>query len=244
MTHRELLDDITDEITFSGSLPYNLPEKELNKILSNAKLYFYDNWKYSLEPKYLVIPLQVFAAKQFLNSRTITMPDCVAFIHMCKEMTGGGSIWGTMDRDFSDDKILGSEIMLTPFTGDALVYRTIMMSFMDLTKQFTLNGNVQYNFNKNTKRLSILGHTPRYNIVIKAMVKIQDDDMYNDEMFQRYVRAKSKLRLSDMLSSFEFNLPGGIKINYTTMSAAATKEFDKVLVDMQSENSPDILLFY
>jgi len=244
MTERDLITDINDEITFSGALPYNIPEKDIKKIIKNAKLYFYDHWRDALEPRYLLIPPQIFTTPQFKDNRSITLPDCVWFVHRCQELGQGGSIFGTMDRDFGDSKFLGTELTLSPAYGDALVYRTVMMSFLDLTKAFTLNGIVGFDFNKNSKRLIITGRTVDKGLAVKVMVQINDEALYNDEMFQRYTRAKAKMRLAQMLSSFEFNLPGGVKINYSNLSAQADKELEKVLEDMKGENTPDFMLFY
>jgi hypothetical protein len=40
MTEQQLIQDITDEITFSGALPYSLPEKEIKRIIEIDSRYF------------------------------------------------------------------------------------------------------------------------------------------------------------------------------------------------------------
>lgn len=244
MNRSELIQDISDEVTFSGSLPYNVPVKDIEKIIDNARTYFYDQWQDALEPRYLLIPPEIFTNSQFLDTRTFTLPKCVWYVHRCQEIGNSGNFFGTLDRDFSDAKFIGADLTLSPAAGDGLVYRTVMMSFLDLTKSFTLNGMVQFDFNKNSKRLSILGRTPRVGLVLKVMVETSEEALYSDQMFQRYTRAKTKMRLAHMLSSFEFNLPGGVKINYTNMLSSAEKEMDKVLEDMKGQNVPDFMLFY
>ena len=244
MTELDLINDINDEVTFSGSLPYNVPVKDIKKIIENSKYYFYDNWKDALEPRYLIVPPQIFTTDQFLANRSLTLPDCAMFVHSCTELGNGGSFFGTMDRDFSDSKYIGTELTLSPTYGEGLVYRTVMMSFFDLAKSFSLNGLVRFDYNKNTHKLTILGRTPLQGLALKVMVKISDEALYSDQMFQRYTRAKAKIRLAQMLSSFEFNLPGGVKINYNNMMTGAEKELDKVLEDMKGENTPDFMLMY
>ena len=72
----------------------------------------------------------------FKQNRQILMPECVQFVIECKEAKGG-SIFASIDRDFSEGKFMGSEIFLTPFMGESIMYRTIMFSFLDLTKSMT-----------------------------------------------------------------------------------------------------------
>ena len=109
MTLNELIADINDEITFSGSLPYSLPEKELKRIIDIDSRYFWDNWRHAVESKYLLLPLELFKTDQFKTSRQIQLPDCVQFVVDFKEAKGG-SIFATIDRDFAEQKLIGSEI--------------------------------------------------------------------------------------------------------------------------------------
>ena len=44
MSEKELIEDINNEITFSGALPYSLPEKEIKRIIENDCRYFWDNY--------------------------------------------------------------------------------------------------------------------------------------------------------------------------------------------------------
>jgi hypothetical protein len=62
VTRQELISDIIDEVTFSGSLPYQLPTKEVERVIKNAEAFFYDNWQYALDKAYLQIPVEVFGA--------------------------------------------------------------------------------------------------------------------------------------------------------------------------------------
>jgi hypothetical protein len=152
-------------------------------------------------------------------------------------------MFGTMDADFADNKFIGSEVFLTPFIGESIMYRTIIFSFLDLVKGFTID-TFAYDYNKNTRKLTILGRSPRENgIVLTIAKKIPADDLYNDEVFQRYVRAKAKLRLGDLLTTFDYNLPGGIKPNYTNLVTKAENELTQVLEMMKGENTPDFLYF-
>jgi hypothetical protein len=238
MTKTELIADIQEELTFSRALPYVIPEKEIERIIRIAEGYFYDNWRHAVEPRYLVIPQDVFMNARFKKERAIRLPDCIQFVHQMREPRGS-SIFGTIDRDFSENKFVGSEIFLTPFIGEAIMYRTILFSFLDLTKGFILD-TFAYNYNRNTHDLILLGRNPIANgAVLEVAKKIDLEDLYNDEVFQRYVRAKAKLRLGELLTSFDYNLPGGVKVNYTNLVTRAEAEMTQVMDMMKGENTSD-----
>ena len=65
MVEQELIKDINDELTFSGALPFSLSDKEIGRILKIAREFFYDNWRHAVEPKYLVLPLDLFKSDLF-----------------------------------------------------------------------------------------------------------------------------------------------------------------------------------
>lgn len=242
MTERELIEDINDEITFSGALPYSLPEKEVKRIITNDTRYFYDNWRHAVESKYLLLPLELFQNQTFKKFRQILLPDCVQFVVDFKEAKGG-SIFATIDRDFAEQKFIGSEIYLTPFIGESIMYRTVIFSFLDLTKSMLLD-TIAYDYNKNTKLLGVVGRTPATAAVIKIWKKIDPDKLYDDEMFQRYVRAHAKVRLAHMLQTFNYTLPGDVTVNYQNIVTVAEKEMEDVRTMMKGENTPDWMYLY
>jgi hypothetical protein len=237
MSELELIQDINDEVTFSGALPYSLPEKELKRILEIDSRFFYDNWRHAVEPRYLLLPVELFQTPQFKKFRQIQLPECVQFVTDLKEAKGA-SIFATMDRDFAESKFIGSEVYLTPFIGESIMYRTVVFSFLDLTRGLILD-TIAYDYNRNTNSLGVVGRTPRVNAVAKILKKIDRDKLYEDEMFQRYVRAHAKVRLAHMLQTFNYQLPGDITLNYQSIVATAEKEMEAVNTMMKGENTTD-----
>jgi hypothetical protein len=242
MTEQELIKDINEEITFSGMLPYSLPDKEIKRQLEIATKYFWDNWRHAVEPRYLSIPNRIFKTKQFRQIRQIKLPDCVQFVTQVKTPTGG-SIFGTMDRDFSESKFIGSEVFLTPFIGESIMYRTVIFSFLDLTRGLVLD-TIAYDYNKNTKLLTIIGRTPQTDAIIKFYKTLEKDKLYEDEVFQRWIRAKCKVRLAHMLQTFKYTLPGNVSISYESITATAEAEMKEVQEMMKTENTTDWIYLY
>jgi len=184
-----------------------------------------------------MLPLDLFNNATFKKLRQIQLPDCVQFVVDFKEAKGG-SIFATIDRDFAEQKFIGSEIFLTPFIGESIMYRTVMFSFLDLTKAMMLD-TIAYDYNKNTKLLGVIGRTPKTNAVLRVFKKLEQDKLFEDEMFQRYVRAHAKVRLAHMLQTFNYTLPGGVTVNYQNIVTTAEKEMEAVNTMMKGENTAD-----
>lgn len=236
MTESQLVAEIQSELTQSCALPYALPEPEVRRIIKRAREFMYDNYQYAVEDKIISVPHVMFGDKDFKKNRIIQFPDCVVSIYDFREISGIG-ILGQVDRDFSDSKLLGAEIFLSPFQGDNLVYRTAMYSYFDLAKAYLLE-TVAYKFNKNTKRLTVLGRNPNKDCAVHACIKIPEETLYDDELFVRYCLAKAKINLGRTLQIFNYNLPGGVTINFDSIKADGMDEMEKILAQIDSENSP------
>jgi hypothetical protein len=144
--------------------------------------------------------------------------------------------------------------------GDNMVYRTVMYSYFDLAKAYLLN-TFAYKYNKNTKALTILGRDPNrsgksgqgsqlaqgfgvggIDVSVRCHVAIPDEYLFDDELFVRYCIAKSKIALSQMLSVFTYNLPGGVTINAGEIGTQGATELQEVMEMINGESTASYFL--
>lgn len=242
MTRGELIEMVTAEITGSGSLPYSIPERESERIIDQAINWFSLNYGPAVETQYYVIEKKWFSGQEFKKTRSILLPSCTVSVFEVKEITGGSRM-GTIDRDFADNRLIASELFLSPFQSDDLVLRTAQYSYWDLTKSFILE-RISFDFNANTNRLKILGRDPRKNVFIQTYSKIEENRLYDDYFFQRWVAAQSKISLGRILGAFQFNLPGGIAVNGDSFTEEGKEEISELKQKIDDENSPDWFFIY
>jgi hypothetical protein len=237
MTRGELIEIVNNEITGSCSLPYSVPEREMNRIIDQALNWFYVNYGPAVETQYYVITKDWFQTPEFKATRSILMPDCVVSVFEIREIQGAGRL-GTIDADFYDNRLLAAELFLSPFASDDLVLRAAQYSYWDLTQAFILE-RVSYDFNRNTKRLKIIGRNPKRNCSVQTYAKIEENKLYDDWFFQRWVTAQAKISLGRILGFFTYNLPGGVQVNADTIKEEGKEELEEIKQKIDDENSPD-----
>jgi hypothetical protein len=240
MTEQQLLQDVSGELTLDCSLPIQLPFDRIKTIVKNARDFFYDNYQYAVEERYMALNLELFSHPEFAKTRTLKLPDCIQSVYDLREM-GGIGIFGVNSGDFADSKMIGATLSFSPFALDNLMYSTVMYSFYDLSKAYTLE-SIAFSFNKNSKKLMLKGRNPRKNTFIKCYVKLSEEDLYEDELFRRYCKAMAKINLARLLGTFQYNLPGGVQLNYNDIKADGKEELADIKAQMDSENSPDWLM--
>ena len=237
MTKAELVDMVQRELDVSFALPSQLQPTEIERIIDQTSIWFYENYREAVEMQYYIMKVSEFKKPEWFRSRTVTMPDCVVSVFEVKEITGAGLL-GNIDKDFADNKLIASEIYLSPFTGDSLVFRTAQYQFFDLTRAFFLEW-IRYDYNRRTKKCKILGRDPARDVFFNTYVKIPEDKLYEDYYFMRYVTAKSKVALGRMLSFFDYNLMGGIKINAADIKTEGESEIEKIETEIKDQDSAD-----
>jgi hypothetical protein len=241
MTKQELIDLINEEMTLSCALPYALNSTEVARLIDTNARWCYANYREAIEERYLAIPTEVFTDVKFKSQgRFIVLPECVRAVYEFGEIKGGGgSLAGTPDRDFADTKLIGSDVLMNPFVGDNLVYRTAMLSYYDLAIQFFTIKTIEYRYNYNTKRLAVLGRTPEVAAYAKVAIDINPEHLYDDEIFIRMCYARAKMELGRLLGMFTYQLPGGVQINFADIKQEGTDEMNDIKQQIKDEDSAD-----
>lgn len=238
MTKPEFIKLIQDDLTISCSLPYNVPEKEIDRIIKIESEYFYREYRDAIMDQIYVLDWHYFRTVEFNQSRSIVLPDCVVGVQVVWEITDGQKIWGINDPDLSFDRVVAADMYLAPWSSDTITYRTMQWSFWDLTKSFNLI-DVQHDFNINTHRLFILGRTPCRSLFVVTKNKIELEKLFEDPIFQKWVMAKAKIQLSKIIGLFNYNLIGGVTINYSLYSEEGKSEITELKQYITDNNPPD-----
>lgn len=241
MTEHAFIQQIQDEITVSGTLPVVLEDRELQRIIKQQSKWAFENYEQAVESQFYIIPLSKFKEQEFKTQRVVQLPDCIVSVFECKEVGGLGNAGGNVDKDFAMNRMVASEIFLSNTTGDDLVMRTAQMQFFDLTKAYYLS-TIAYDFNRNTKKIRLLGRDPSKDVFLNTYVKVPMDRLFDDYYFLRLCTAHAKLSYARVLGTYPFQLPGGVTINVGDLKSEGEQEIDKIKEEIDGQQSFDIFI--
>lgn len=243
MTKNEFMQLITDNITVSGALPFSVPTAELERLITVELKSIAREYREATESAIYVINKQYFATAEFRLNRTIVMPDCVIGIQKLQEINGGQKMFGIQDPDMKFDRVMASDMYLTPFSTDQIMYRTLQWNFWDLSRSFLLS-DIQHDFNMNSKKLIITGRNPRNGLFALTTNIITEDKLFEDPIVIRWISAKAKISLSKILGLFDYTLLGNVKINFDKYAIEGKEEFDQVMKEVREGDPADWFILF
>lgn len=271
MTKEQLIKNIQDELTVSGSLPANLPDKEISRLIDQARSRFLEDYQYSAQRERFVILINEFTNnRNFLRTKTMLLPPEVISVTSIHECAGSrkytthlnwnrygqyGSIYSgygswdsaaMTDSQFRNANVMYSRTMRAVDINrieDNIVLNIADNAFYSLTGMYNTN-EIAYDYNKNNKLLKFEGKMPQHDVVLEAWISISPDKLYDDYLFVRYCTAQSKVSYARMLSLYNFKLPGGIEMNPDMLRTEGESELEQIVTKIDEQNVCDWFYTY
>ena len=117
-------------------------------------------------------------------------------------------------------------------SADNTMYYICTESFLDLSRQIFQN-TISFKYNRLTNKLRFIGKLPVSDVVLDVLVRVPDCDLYNDELFRRYVIAECKVNLARILSTFTYQMPGNISINVDSIANDGATEKEAIRQELR-----------
>ena len=213
MTRSEFIEWLKDEVTLSGALSINLPDKEYNRIIDRELKTIYELSPEAIKESYTIIPVQYFYTPEFRRNRTIQFPKCVQSICRFVEMKRRNVMFGINDPDFSFNRAFMADMWLgSQMNMDSVMFRTVQWSLWDQLKNFTLI-DIKHRWNWNDHTLLVLGHDPQVNVFVGLHVKVDEQDIFEDIWAQKWIACHCKKAAQRLLGLYQSNLLGGVTVN-------------------------------
>ena len=238
---------VQQEVTQSCALPFALPAERIPEYILQAAQYFWQNCDFSVEERHYYIKNSDICKCNTLN-KIVQLPPQILGVHGVYKVNSGLK-YGAMG-DFSIERMMLSSYsmfggagtvgsgMSMQGTGYNLSDVIVSMYEVDTFNQ-AFQAPLTYNYNQFSNKLVLLGDLGYSDLLLATMQRCRIQDLYNNYYFFRYVVCLCKRALSTIYGMFEFNLPGGISINYSTLSDQADNEIDKIDEWIQNNRACD-----
>ena len=254
----DFVESIQMEMSVGGSIPFTLPAEPIAQIVKNSKSYFYKSYEDAHEEMFISIPQSEIEKKKFnigvpqmvgegdrevlkSDRGSYLLPDGVISVVGVYEINGwsGEAGWnsgllGKNAGDISINRMLYQSVYdrQLAVSADNTMYYICTEAFLDISRQIFQN-TISFKYNRLTNKLRFIGKLPVSDVVLDVLVRVPDCDLYNDELFRRYVIAECKVNLARILSTFTYQMPGNISINVDSIANDGATEKEAIRQELR-----------
>ena len=242
----EFFERVHDNISSSNALPFEIPEERLAKIVIKSAKFF---WEYKDDATYeksLYIPYSSFANKDVNSNAELQLPNGIEGILQVFTTGNYAGItindairiplldsYGSTYKTFST-----SNSQQSGYTGDHYQPSDSIIALMEYDMMNnTFKKGVQFSFNRHKSILNVLGNSYGMSLVLQCFVRVDIKYLYNDYMFEEYVTARTMEELGKITSSFEFNYPGGVRLNYDQIRSDGQEKRREIEEELKGSQS-------
>lgn len=239
MTKEEFLSLVNDEVTSDCAVPFNVPTKTVERIIGTTLKWFYREYEYALEDRYLVIDEGYENGELFIKERAIKLPECVYSVFSVR-VNNSNYLFGEMNRDFTYEKFIVDQSSVDSLTlsPSNVTYSTFMLLYLDVVDQLTFQA-VSYNFNHLTRKLVLSGEIRSKALICTVSKKVPPENLFDDELFLKYVVGKVKQSLGRALGTVKMQLIGNAEIDFDALKEEGKEEVQEVIDKIKDDDSPD-----
>lgn len=238
---------IIQEITQSCAMALPIPASAIPPLILQAAQYFWENYDFAIEERYYCLPFREF--QHCGPNNLATLPQRVMSVFGVYKLNDSFN-YGTLG-DFSLERMILNNAALASGVGGTLsdVYGTGNTGYnlTDITAalyevqtfQAMFDAPLTFNYNMYSHKLVILGALGHADILLQTYIRCKIQDLYQNYYFFRWCVCLALRSLGTILGTFEFKLPGGITLNYSTFREQANTEMAEITEWIKNQNSSD-----
>lgn len=239
-TIEEIIDLVQTELTIACALPKTLPDASIRQIIESRALpWFYRNYQFAVQKMYFFIHQDAFHTEEWTKYRFVEVPCEIQSVIYLYEVRGESLFQlGINTPNLSVNLGVTNQPYLSSYVttiGELGVYKTMLDNISDMLNQLN-KYTLKYHFNQLNHRLHILTNV-KYNVIMEAYANIPPENLFRDDLFFKYVVGYSKMQLGNMVGRYDFQLPGGVKIQAADLVSQGKEEVKEVEEEVKGQSS-------
>lgn len=254
----DFIESIQNEMSVNGSIPFTIPAESIAQLTKNARTLFYKSYEDATEEMFIAIPQSELKKRSFrhgiehmkgegdknvLKDRrgTFMLPEGVVSVVGVYSIDGwsGEAGWNTgllgkNSGDISLQRMVYQSVYdrTMAVSADNTMYYICTEAFLDVSRQIFQN-MISFRYNRLSNNLRFLGELPKGDVILDVLVRVSGCDLYNDDLFRRYVLADCKCQMSRILGAFSYQMPGNISINVEAIANEGNTEKEAILQELK-----------
>jgi len=245
LTIEEFIDTIQTEISVSCALPKTMPDANIRQIIESRALpYFYRWYQYAVQKMYFLVKKEAFTSEEFTKYNYVTVPCEIQSVVYLYEVKGQSLFQlGINTPNLSVNLGVTNQPYLSSYVttiGELGVYKTMLDNMSDMLNQLN-KYTLKYSFNQLNHRLHILTKV-NYDVIMEAYANIPQENLFKDDLFYKYVVGWTKVQLGNMVSYYDFTLPGGVKINGANLVTQGQQEIKEVEEEIKGQSNSSFFI--
>lgn len=246
------IERLVQEVTRGCALPFAIPKTRMPQIIETCAEWFFEHSESALEERWFVV-------------RDIDMTDGANKIAQLPPQ-----IWAVSDvqllesqhklsmrrANFYLERLLSNSINFYSeangvsfnYAGpagsqNASIADDLWVTMYEIgTYESILQRTITYNFNRFSHKLNILGDNEGSDLVLMCWVRVPLQSLYEDRRFLRYCTGQCMQELADIIGTYDFKLPGNVRINFDRLASKGQTMQQQVEKELEAEQSGDVFI--
>jgi hypothetical protein len=238
MTKDLFIDSIVDEISEGNELDISPKPDRIEKIIDQAKRYFYQNSMDAHQTEYMVISKALMETPLYKSRGIIKLPSCVRSI-LSLEETGADWINYNVNPDY---KKVNYSYLNAAFTGDSdsMVYAISAGMYFDFVRTNFIVKTVGFSYSGLTNYLNIQSRSQLRGLVAQAAIDIPVEKLFELNQFFRYCVGLCRKSIGRIYSVSELKLLGRSGFNITAIKEDGNDEVKEIRDAIKADNESDV----
>lgn len=244
---------IAEEVTLGCQLPFSVPKTRIPQIVERVAKYWFAHCDYASEERWFVIRNQDLVGRQNkrikLPSQIISISD-LQLLNSSSEislrkanfllerlLTNSVSFYTSFTNNVSFNYAGPTGIQSTDYTNDVFAGMYEIGTLNSILKR-----TVTFSFNPMTHVLNVLGDNEGCDLVLLTFTRVPLYSLFNDAEFLNHVVGECMIELQFILSSFDFQMPGGVRINYGNYQSRGNELVQAAKQYIEDNQSGDVFI--
>lgn len=247
------IERIVQEVSKGCALPFSIPKTRIPQIIQTCAEWFFSHSESALEERWFVV--RDIDISDGGANKIIKLPPQIWAVSDCQLLESQHKL--SMRRaNFYLERLLANSINFyseangvsfnyagPAGSNNASIADDLWVTMFEIgTYESILQRTINYNFNRFSHKLIILGDNEHSDLVLMCWVRVPLHSLYEDLRFLRYCVGECMIELSDILGMYDFKLPGNVRINYDKLESRGRAMQQKVEQELTEDTAGDVFI--